>query len=574
MSTVKTIDVATPYSLKCAVTGAVNDENKTTTYCLESGYPLTVEYAEKKDHIQYPLKSFHKDPLRTKPTSLVFLKRLSEKYDAEIWAKLEFENPTGCFKDRGSQIEVLKAIELGKEAICLASTGNMAASVAAYACYYKVPCFVFVPEKTTAGKLAQAMMYNAKVIRVKGDYSDCERTCRAFAERKQYYLAGDYVYRCEGQKSFSWELVDQEQGQDFDHILVPVGCGTNFGAIWKGLVECKEAGKIDKLPKMVAVQPDGCSPVIEGIQKGKKIIKEKVYTQAGAVAAADPVDFVKVLQGIRESDGLALTVSEEEMIIALKEMAVTEGYFTEPACALPLAALKKYEASFSAKKVLLVLTGTGLKDAGIVENLAMPMPVLPNDLTFIDQFIDSGYLEVQNTEWGAKRTGLLDKLHLDSHQIAAYHQNVDDIKSRNKTLNETEKEILVSLLFNEKPGVSYPFKIIDYHLNLRKEQQVEAFVEMLINGEDVISKGIGVGPIDAVLEAVKLKTDKIMPVEVTNFNMDVLSEDTEALVVISFTLKTKDGQEWVSRAASPDMIEATLAAFSKGLAQGLNRLNS
>jgi threonine synthase len=574
MPTVTTDVLSTPYQLKCAVTGTVNDEHKTTTYCLETGHPLTVEYAQVKNTIQYPLKSFEKDPLRNKPTSLVYLERLSGKYGSEIWAKLEFENPTGCFKDRGSQIEVLKAIELGKEAICLASTGNMAASVAAYACYYSVPCFVFVPEKTTAGKLAQAMMYNAKVIKVKGDYSDCERTCREFADRKNYYLAGDYVYRCEGQKSFSWELIEQDHGKDFDHVLVPVGCGTNFGAIWKGLVECREAGLVKKLPKMVAVQPDGCSPVIEGIQKGKKIIKEHVYTQAGAVAAADPVDFVKVQQGISQSDGLALTVSEEEMISALKEMAITEGYFTEPACALPLAAIKKYEATFKDQKVLLVLTGTGLKDAGIVEKLALPMPVLPNDLTLIDQFIDSGYLNVQNDEWGKNRSGLLDKLHLDAHQVAAYHQNVEDIRSRNKDLNETEKEILVSLLFNERPGVSYPFKIIDYHLNLRKEQQVEAFVEMLINGEDVISKGIGVGPVDAVLEAVKSKTDKIMPVEVTNFNMDVLSEDTEALVVISFTLKTKDGQEWVSRAASPDMIEATLAAFSKGLAQGLNRLNS
>lgn len=574
MSTVKTNEPTTPYKLKCAVTGTLNDELKTTTYCLETGHPLTIEYTLKKDHIQYPLKSYREDPLRTKPTSLVHLKRLSSKYGVEVWAKLEFENPTGCFKDRGSQIEVLKAIELGKEAICLASTGNMAASVAAYACYYNIPCFVFVPEKTTAGKLAQAMMYNAKVIKVKGDYSDCERTCREFADRKNYYLAGDYVYRCEGQKSFSWELVDQDQGNDFDYVLVPVGCGTNFGAIWKGFVECKEANKVQHLPKMVAVQPDGCSPVIEGIQKGKKIIKDRVFTQAGAVAAADPVDFVKVLQGIQESNGLALTVAEEEMIAALKEMAITEGYFTEPACALPLAAVKKYEATFKSKKVLLVLTGTGLKDAGIVEKLALPMPVLPNDLNLIDQFINSGYLDIQNKEWGDKRTGLLDKLHLDDHQIAAYHQNVEDIRSRNKDLNETEKEILVSLLFNEKPGVSYPFKIVDYHLNLRKEQQVEAFVEMLINGEDVISKGIGVGPVDAVLEAVKSKTDKIIPVEVTNFNMDVLSEDTEALVVISFTLKTKDGQEWVSRAASPDMIEATLAAFSKGLAQGLNRLNN
>lgn len=563
-------EVGKHFLLKCAVTGRLNDENKTTTYCTESGYPLTIEYLDVKEHIQWPLKNPQADPLRKRPTSLVRLDRLSATYGADIWAKLEFENPTGCFKDRGSHIEVLKAIELGKKAICLASTGNMAASVAAYSCYHKMDCYVFVPEKTSTGKLAQAMMYNAKVIRVKGDYSDCEMSCREFAVRKDFYLAGDYVYRCEGQKSFSWELIEDQQATDFDHVIVPVGCGTNFAAIWKGFDECQKANKLQQLPKMVAVQPSGCSPVIEGLRKGKKIICEHVNTRAGAVAAADPVDFVKVEQAIKESDGLSMTVTEEEMINSLKEMATVEGYFTEAACALPLAALKKYQATFAGKKVLLVLTGSGLKDAAIVEENSMPNPVLPNDLDMVDQFIDSGYLDVQNAEWGKHRTALLDKLKLEKHQIEAYHQNVDDIKRRQKELNEREKEILISLLFNEKPGTTYPLKIVDYHLNLRKEQQVEAFVEMQIDGEDVISKGIGVGPVDAVLEAVKSRTDRFFPVEVTNFNMEVLSENTEALVVISFTLLTKDGREWVSRAASPDMIEATLSAFTKGLARGLS----
>lgn len=557
------------YKLVCSVTGRENDPHQTTTYCTQTGHPLDIQYAAASKTIQYPLQSYVPDPMRTRPTSLVPLKKISEKYGVDVWAKLEFENPTGCFKDRGSHIEVLKAKELGKKAVCLASTGNMAASVAAYACIEGLPCYVFVPEKTTAGKLAQATMYNAKIIRVKGDYSACELSCRRFAEQHDYYLAGDYVYRAEGQKSFSWELVSQDQGNAFDAVLVPVGCGTNFAAIFKGLKECKEAGLMDYMPKIVAIQPDGCSPVIEGINKGQKVVKEQVFTRAGAVAAADPVDFVKVQQGVKESNGLALTVSEDEIVTALKEMVTEQGYFTEPACALPLAAMKKYLAHFKGKRVLLVLTGTGLKDTGIVQQLSMPQPVLPNDLDLIQQFIDSGYLDVQEQEWGKERHRIIDKLNLSEHQLQAYTKNADDIKSRQKSLNEREKEILISLLFNDKPGATYPVKIVDYHLNLRKEQQVEAFVEMQINGQDVISKGIGVGPVDAVLEAVKSKTDNIMPVDVTNFNMDVLSEDTEALVVISFTLLAKDGREWVSRAASPDMIEATLEAFTKGLAQGL-----
>ncbi|MDV7394155.1 pyridoxal-phosphate dependent enzyme, partial [Arthrospira platensis SPKY1] len=125
-------------------------------------------------------------------------------------------------------------------------------------------------------------------------------------------------------------MVAQDTAGSFDAVLVPVGCGTNFGAIYKGFKECFEAGLAPRIPQMVAVQPDGCSPVIEGLRKGQKIIKSSVYTQAGAVAAADPVDFVKVQQGIEATQGLALTVSEDEMVEALKEMVLTQGYFTEP----------------------------------------------------------------------------------------------------------------------------------------------------------------------------------------------------------------------------------------------------
>ncbi|MFW6157518.1 MAG: threonine synthase, partial [Balneolaceae bacterium] len=221
--------INTGYELRCVVNNHLNDERQTTTYCTECGSVLRIRYNEPAAHIQYPLDSVVTDPLINHPSTLKPLQRLSKTYGADLYAKLEYEHPTGCFKDRGSYIEVQKALELEAEAICLASTGNMAASVAAYACYFKIPCFVFVPEKTTDAKIAQATIYNANIIRIKGDFSTCEALCRDFAKSGNYYLAGDYVFREEGQKSFSYELLEQH-GDDFDYLFVPVGCGTNFGA--------------------------------------------------------------------------------------------------------------------------------------------------------------------------------------------------------------------------------------------------------------------------------------------------------------------------------------------------------
>src|SRR5699024_2680225 len=145
---------------------------------------------------------------------------------------------------------------------------------AAYACYFNIPCFVFVPEKTTEAKLAQATIFDANIIRIKGSFSTCERLCREFAKSGNYYLAGDFVFREEGQKSFSYELHEQG-GSEVDYIFIPIGCGTNFSAIFKGYKEMKEGGLIDKIPKFVAIQPDQSSPVVDGIFKKKRLSRSR-----------------------------------------------------------------------------------------------------------------------------------------------------------------------------------------------------------------------------------------------------------------------------------------------------------
>ncbi len=554
----------TGYQLKCVANGHINSEEETTTYCTQCDSVLRAYYDESSDDIQYPLEKLVPDPIKTHPSTLTKLDRLSETYGADLHAKLEFEHPTGCFKDRGSYIEVQKALELNADAICLASTGNMAASVAAYACYFKIPCFVFVPEKTSDAKIAQVTIFDANIIRIKGDFSTCEALCREFAKSGNYYLAGDYVFREEGQKSFAYELLDQD-GDDFDYIFVPVGCGTNFGAIWKGFTELKEAGRIDKRPKMVAIQPEQSSPVVEGIFKKEKIIKKQVNTMAQSVAASDPVDFHKVLLGIEESDGMAYTVSEDEILQSLKEMAVEEGHFTEPACAIPLASFKNNLDKFKGKKCLFVLTGSGLKDTAVVAKHSHSSPVLSPDIDKVINYIDSGYIEMQKKSWGKAKDTFMANLKMDEGHQQLYNEYVSKINKKGKTLSNNEIEVLQSLVFNEDLDLTYPVEVLDYKVTMRKHGLVHAKVKLDIQAEDVITEAKGVGPIDAILTAMKSETDSIFPLEVSNHQVEIQSPDTDSLVVVTLTLSNND-QEWVSKGASPDTLEAVIQAFTKGLA--------
>lgn len=424
-------DIHTGYEMTCIMCGAVNSEKETSTYCTSCGGVLQIEYNEPRVEIQYPLSSIVPDPLKNHPSALKYLNRLSDTYEAELYAKLEFEHPTGCFKDRGSYIEVQKAIELEADAICLASTGNMAASVAAYACYFNIPCYVFVPEQTSEAKLAQATIYDAIIIRIQGDFTTCEALCREFAKSGNYYLAGDYVFREEGQKSFSYELIAQDS-EPFDYVFIPVGCGTNFGAIYKGFKEMKDAGTIEKIPKLIAVQPETSSPVVQGIFKREKIIDAQSNTMASSVATSNPIDFYKVLRAIDDTDGDALTVTEDEILASLREMATVEGHFTEPACALPLASFKNNRDRFAGKRCLLVLTGSGLKDTKVVAKHSLTPPVLKPDLDHIQSYIQSGFVEIQQKSFGKSRDNMLANLKLGENQQELYRKYVERINKKGK----------------------------------------------------------------------------------------------------------------------------------------------
>lgn len=553
------------YSLRCIMCNMENDEHKTTTYCTNCDGVLSVEYNEVRKEIQYPLKNIVPDPLKNHSTALKRLDRISDMYGAEVYGKLELENPTGCFKDRGSYIEVQKALELGADAICLASTGNMAASVAAYACYFKIPCFVFVPEKTPDTKLAQSTIYDATIIRIKGDFRLCEQLCREFAKSGNYYLAGDYVFRQEGQKSFSYELL--EQGPiDYDFIFIPVGAGTNFAAIYKAMIEMKAARLIEKIPRFVAVQPEQSSPVVEGIFKKEKIIKDQVNTMADAVAVGNPFDFYKVLDVIEQTDGLAYTATENELLESLKEMAVEEGIFTEPACAIPLACFKNNLDTFRDKKCLFVLTGTGLKAGHIVAKYSLSSPVLSPKLERIQQYIESGFPVLQKNSWGQSRDLFAGNTSISENHSKLYEEYVSGMNKRGKTLKEEEIKALQSLVFNSDTDLEYPVEVVDYKITMRKHGLVAAAVKMRISGgEEVVSLEQGVGPMDAVLSAMKAETDSFLALQVKDHDVEILSPDTDSLVIVTLTL-AKEGHTFTAKAASPDTLEALIQAFVNGIA--------
>jgi len=552
------------YTLSCFMCGQENSEDLTNTYCTACGGVLTVRYHGSSPAIQYPLETVATDELRTQPTELRKLHNLSRRYGIEIWGKLEYQNPSGCFKDRGSFIEVQKALELNRDAICLASTGNMAASVAMYACYYNIPCYVFVPENTTEGKLAQASIYNATVLRIKGDFSACEQLCKAFARSGNYYLAGDYVFREEGQKSVSYEILHQQE-HDFDAVLVPVGCGTNFGAIHKGYHEALQAGLTKKIPALICVQPETSSPVVEGIFKREKVIKPSVTTMATAVAAADPIDFHKVQKGIEETDGRAFTVTESDILESLQEMAVSEGIFTEPACALPLAALKKEQRWFTGKRCLLMLTGTGLKDTGVVARNVLPSPVLPNDVAQVIDFIESGYPQLQRESFGKPRDTVLTQIRFSSDKQERFEDYLNRIGKKGKTLTPRETEAIQTLVFNDDSDLNFPLKVTDYTILMRKHGLVAASVLADKGGTELETSHEGVGPLDAVLGAMDKLTAVVFPVSLVDHALEVLSPGTNALVVASITLE-HNGNQAQGKAVSPDVIEAGLHAWIKAFA--------
>lgn len=297
-------------------------------------------------------------------TRLVPAHNLSGSLGLEnIFVKEELSNPTGSFKDRGSTVEVSRAMEKGAREVCVASTGNMGASCSAYAAVASLPAHVFVPKDISHSVRVQIGVYGSKLVEVEGNYDDCARLARVASKRYGSYLLGDYVFRKEGQKSVAFEILDQLDFSPPDYILCPIGNGTLISALWKGVSEFYELKLIRKKPRLIGFQAEGASPVYKALNSGH-FSPERPNTMAHAIAVGNPTEWVSAVNAVKHSRGDILKIPDEKMLSTQKALAKAEGFFVQPGAAIAIAGLQELAAkSFfkSNDKIVCVVTGHGLK---------------------------------------------------------------------------------------------------------------------------------------------------------------------------------------------------------------------
>ncbi len=294
-----------------------------------------------------------------------------------LFVKNEGENPTCSFKDRGMTVGVTKAIEMNAVAVACASTGNTAASLAAYAGRAGLKAIVLVPGgKVAMGKIAQSVVHGAQIAQiaqVEGNFDDAMRVVQELsADTGSVYLLNSInPFRLEGQKTLAFEVCEA-LGDAPDALVLPMGNAGNISAIWKGFREFKEAGFTTKLPRMIGVQAEGAAPIANVVNEGASdCYVANPETVATAIRIGAPVNWQKAVAAIRDSGGLAATVSDDEILAAQRELAQREGLFVEPASAAPIAYLKKH--GIDAGTVVCVTTGHGLKDPDAVLRVAPPI---------------------------------------------------------------------------------------------------------------------------------------------------------------------------------------------------------
>jgi threonine synthase len=301
-------------------------------------------------------------------TPLVLAERISERVGAEVHLKLEGLNPTGSFKDRGMTCAVSAALREGAQAIICASTGNTAASAAAYAAKAGIRGAVIVPDgKIATGKLAQALMHGARVIALRGNFDQALELVRALADRHPIALVNSVnEFRLQGQKTAAFELLDDLDGR-IDALCIPVGNAGNITAYWKGFVEAGAA------PRMFGFQAAGAAPLVLGHPVAEP------ETVASAIRIGNPARWEEAIDAMTASRGAIRAVSDDEILAAYRLLASSEGVFCEPASAASVAGLLKYGAD-GAERIACVLTGHGLKDPDIaIGQIAVP-PVVDADL--------------------------------------------------------------------------------------------------------------------------------------------------------------------------------------------------
>ena len=392
-------------SAKCTRCGAEYEALPTITTCKCGGIlDIQYSYSAIRDHFSpadleqnhdysmwryRPFLPVEEDspapPLRVGWSPLYKADRLSKVLGLKtLYIKDDGQNPTASLKDRASAMAVVKAREAGADTIACSSTGNAASSLAGNAAAAGLSTYIFVPSRAPKGKVAQLMIFGATVISVDGSYEDTFALSKAAIDRWGWYNRNAAInpYLSEGKKTVSFELMEQLHWQVPDYVALSVGDGCTIAGVWKGLKDLYETGFIDRLPKLLSVQAEGCCPLNRALQTGEPWSPMEENTLADSIAVGVPRNADKALNAVRESGGIAVNVSDEEILEAMRLLGRTQGVFGEPAGVTGTAGVKKaLELGLidPDSTVVSIVTGNGLKDVQSgIRAAGEPMLVRPD----------------------------------------------------------------------------------------------------------------------------------------------------------------------------------------------------
>ena len=313
-----------------------------------------------------------------------------------LWIKDDGQNPTASLKDRASAMAVVKAHEAGRQIVACSSTGNAASSLAGNAAAAGMETYIFVPSRAPKGKVAQLRMFGAHVILVEGSYEDTFRLSAEAIDRYGWYNRNAAInpYLMEGKKTVSLEIAEQLGFRLPDYVAVSVGDGCTIAGVWKGFKDLYGAGLIDRLPRIISVQAEGCCPINTAAAAGTMDWKpQPENTLADSIAVGVPRNPVKALRAISESDGVTVNVSDEEILEAMRLLGRTSGVFAEPAGATGTAGLKKaVETGLipASASVVTIVTGNGLIDVANAIKAAGEPISLPPDIEQFARVLEQG----------------------------------------------------------------------------------------------------------------------------------------------------------------------------------------
>ncbi len=324
---------------------------------------------------------------------------VAEEYGVrEFRVKDDGRNPTGSLKDRASAVGVARALDIGQRTVACASTGNAASSLSGFAAVGGIRSFIFVPEKAPVAKVTQLLVYGATVVLVKGDYADAFNLATAAINKYGWYNRNCAInpYLVEGKKTCALEIAEQTGWDLPDRVFISVGDGCCIGGLYKGFADLLRMGLISRMPKIVGVQAQGAKPIYEAFKsKAERVAFGPADTVADSISVGAPRNWAKALRAVRESEGDMVTVSDEEILSAIPELARKTGVFGEPAGAAAFAGFRKMAGEGllgRGERVAVVVTGNGLKD---IENarksVGVPMLVEPTIEDFSGQLERSGF---------------------------------------------------------------------------------------------------------------------------------------------------------------------------------------